>query len=73
MTFLEHLTLLRRMDSLIRRKATGNYLQLSQKLGISKASIYRYLDDLRSLGAPIVYCRSRQSFYYSEPFELKIQ
>ncbi|MEZ5043646.1 MAG: HTH domain-containing protein [Saprospiraceae bacterium] len=72
MSFLEHLNLLRRIDALIRRKATGNYIQLSKKLGVSQASIYRYLDDLRSLGAPVVYCRLRQSFYYSEPYELKI-
>jgi len=71
MTFREHLALLKRLDYLIKIKGTGNYLDLSRKLEVSKASIYRYLGDLRDMGALIEYCRHRKSFYYKEPFSIK--
>ena len=64
MSFIDHLDLLRRMDQLIRRKATGSPRAFAQRLDLSKASLYRHLDLLAELGASVVYCRLRQTFYY---------
>ena len=64
MSFLAHLDLLTRMDQLIRRKSTGTPQAFAQRLGISTASLYRHLDHLAALGASVVYCRLRQTFYY---------
>lgn len=68
MTFLEHLELLRRMDSLIQHKATGRYDTFARRIGISVASLFRRLDELKMLGAEIDYCHRRQSYYYSNAF-----
>ena len=72
MTFLAQLSLIFRLDSLIRRKATGSASQLAKRLDTSRSTVYRYLDILKALGAPIAYCTSRKSFYYMYTFELDL-
>jgi predicted DNA-binding transcriptional regulator YafY len=56
---------LEQLDSLIRRKGTGTPAALSKRLGVSKRTIFGYIDLLRSLGAPISYSKSRESYYYN--------
>ncbi|MCB0530192.1 MAG: hypothetical protein KDC61_06190 [Saprospiraceae bacterium] len=68
MTFIEHVELLRRMDHLIRRKATGRYDDFARRIGISVASLFRRLDELKMLGAEIQYCSRRQSYFYNNAF-----
>ena len=70
MTLLEQIELLKRMDSLIRRQATGTPVELADKLGISRTSVFRYIRDLEKLGAPIAYNRSKRRYYYTEEFVL---
>lgn len=72
MTLLEQLNTLKRLDALILRKATGNTNQLATQLGISRASVYRYLDTLRQLDAPIAYSRCYPSYYYQKEYVLKL-
>ncbi|MEZ5040980.1 MAG: HTH domain-containing protein [Saprospiraceae bacterium] len=72
MTFLAQLSLIFRIDGLIRRKSTGTASHLAQKLNTSRSSVYRYLDLLRNLGATIEYCHQRQSYFYTEAFELDL-
>ena len=64
MLLLQKLTQLERLDSLIRRRGTGNCASLAKKIGVSERTIYNLLDDLRSIGAEINYCRERPSYYY---------
>lgn len=52
------------LDHLIRTKATGTPKKLSQKMGVSERTVYEYIDVLKSLGAPISYCRIRESYFY---------
>lgn len=73
MTVFEQLSLLKRLDLLIRRKATGTPMQLARRLGVSRASVFRYLNELKSVGAPIQYCKVRQSYFYEYHFELEWQ
>lgn len=70
MTFTERLRCIKRIDHLAQMKATGNVKQLTQTLGVSRTSLFRYIDDLKELGAPIVYCRDRETYLYEENFEL---
>jgi biotin operon repressor len=71
MKFMEQMQLLDRLDKLIRRKATGNAQQLAERLNVSRRTVYNLLDALRGLGAPIDYCRHRESYYYT--CEVKFQ
>jgi len=70
MTLEKRVKTLQRLDELIRRKATGTSADLARRLGISTATLYRQLAELRELGAPIAYNRFRQVYYYEEDFDL---
>lgn len=67
----EIITVMVRLDNLIRMKATGSPDQLAARLNVSRTTIHRYLNELRNFGAPIKYCRYRNSYYYEEEFQLK--
>ncbi|GAO41958.1 HTH domain-containing protein [Flavihumibacter petaseus] len=53
-----------RLDNLIRTKSTGTPQDLANKLNISRSTLYEYIGLLKSMGAPISFCRRRNSFYY---------
>lgn len=73
MTATQKFSLLMRLDDLIKRKATGPPARLTEKLGVSRASIFRYINELKEMDAPIQYCKERQSYFYEiENFVLKI-
>lgn len=55
---------LKRIDDLIRTKATGNPDQLARRLGISRRCLFDYLQLMKDNGAPIKYCPSRCSYFY---------
>lgn len=63
---------LKTIDRLTRIKGTGTPKQLSQKLGISERTLFRLIDIMRSLGAPIAYSKMRSSYYYKEEGRLDI-
>jgi DNA-binding IclR family transcriptional regulator len=55
----------RKVDDLIRRKATGTPAQLAEKLDIAESTLYQFLNVMKDLGAPIYYDKIRQSYCYS--------
>jgi biotin operon repressor len=55
-----------RLDRLIRIKATGTPDQLADKLGMSRRSVFDYINLMKENGAPIKFCAYRQSYYYDE-------
>ena len=70
MTFKDHLLQVRRLHEFIRTKSTGTPETLARRLDISRATVFRRLDDLKALGAEIEFCRSRMTYYYTEPYDL---
>lgn len=62
----------KRIDYLIRAKATGTPAQLADKLDISESMVYEYLDVLRGQGAPIAYDKHRHTYYYERNGQFKI-
>jgi predicted DNA-binding transcriptional regulator YafY len=61
MNFAERVEYNKRLDGLIRRKSTGTPEELAARLKKSRASIYNHIDDLRSLGAEIAYCKKSKT------------
>lgn len=55
---------LRRMDDLIRKRATGPPDEFAKRLGIKKSTLMIYLKEAKELGAPVMYCRDSQTYYY---------
>lgn len=63
MTFEERVRLMKRLDSLIKRKFKGSSFDYAAKMNISRAAFFRLLDYLKQeLKAPI--CYSKTNGYY---------
>lgn len=63
---IKHIKLIERTDQLIRLQATGTPSELAYKLGISKTKLYRMINTMKSLNAPIEYNDRIQSFVYEK-------
>lgn len=72
MSLLKYIERLKRMDDLIRSKATGTPEEFAAKLGLGKSVLMEELSELRELGAKIAYCRERRSYYYEQNFLLVV-
>lgn len=68
-TYIERINL---MHKLITQRRTGTPEELARRLSISVSRLYTILDELKLMGAPIVYSRQRLTYYYSEPFDINI-
>lgn len=55
---------MQRIDYLIRTKSTGTPKQFAKKLCISERQLYKYMKNLKELGAPIKYCKNRNTYHY---------
>lgn len=62
---LQQIELIERIDQLIRLQATGNPNEFARNMDISKASLYRLIDTMKELGAPIEYNITTRSFVYA--------
>ena len=65
MTLIEKLKLIERVDQLIRMKSTGNPKELALKLELSESGVYRLIDLMKTLEAPIYYSSCRKSYCYN--------
>ncbi len=65
-TLPETLRLVDRIDSLIRRRATGTPDDMAEKLGISRSTWFSHLRLLTNeLSFPIEYDSEKQTYYYT--------
>ena len=72
MSLLKYVERLKRIDDLIRRKATGTPEEFASRLGVGKTILMEELRELKQLGADVHYCKVRQSYCYNSEFVLKI-
>ncbi len=59
-----NINLLLCIDEFIRQKSTGEPEKFAEKLEISVATLYRYLDVMKKYGAPVGFSRSDRTYYY---------
>lgn len=64
MSLLKYVERLRRIDDLIRRRATGSAKEFSEKMHVSESQLFLELKEMKELGAPIDYSPSTRSYYY---------
>jgi hypothetical protein len=62
---LQQIELIERIDQLIRLTATGTPNNFARRLSISESSLYRLIDTLKEMGAPIEFSVISQSYIYS--------
>ncbi|MGB5610211.1 hypothetical protein [Eudoraea sp.] len=63
---IKQIAKLERVDQLIRLKATGRPSDLAKRLEVSEATVFRIIDTMKEMNAPIYYDLARQSYLYSE-------
>jgi len=63
---IKQIALIERIDQLVRMQATGAPEDFAYRLGISKTKLYRTINIMRDLKAPVSYDISLQSFIYEE-------
>ncbi|MEZ4994213.1 MAG: HTH domain-containing protein [Saprospiraceae bacterium] len=64
---------LQRLDSLIKRKATGSPMELATRLKVSKRTVYNLIDTLKLLGAEVTYDNLRESYIYENDFTFRFE
>ncbi len=64
MSLLKYIERAKRMDDLIRRRATGGAEEFAQRLGISRSLLMEHIRDLKEMGAPIQFCETTKTYYY---------
>lgn len=72
MNLIERIETLERIHELIRGKRTGTPKYFAQKLGMSKRSLFMYIELMRHMGAPIEYCKSNERYFYTYEVDFKI-
>ncbi len=64
-TIIKQIEIMERIDQLIRLQATGSAEELAERLKISKTKLYRIINLMKRLNAPIEYNFTLQSFVYA--------
>lgn len=66
---VKQLQLIKRIDQLIQLKATGSPIELASRLEVSKSKLYRILDIMKALNAPVEFDTFSRSYYYVKEVE----
>lgn len=66
MSLLTYIERFKFIDSLIRRKATGDTNSLAEKLHLSRSATMEIIREMKEAGFPIVFCKKRKTYYYTE-------
>lgn len=72
MPLIKYLDRYRRIDNLIRQQKTGSPIEFAKKLKLSESHLYFYIRELKDLGLPIAYSRTRKTYFYKENIKLDI-
>ena len=64
MAYEDYRRRMERLQEYIRRECTGDVDELSGKLGVSRRTLFYYIEILRDTGLVIKFSRSRNTYYY---------
>ncbi len=73
MNFIKQIERIKKIHQLISDEKTGTPAFFASKMHICRSQLYNELVYLKNLGAPIKYCKKKESFYYAVPFELELR
>ncbi len=57
----------------IKTKIKGSTSEIADQVGISRSSFYKYVEEISDYGGEVSYSRTSRSFYYKEPFKIKLE
>ncbi len=70
MPLLKYIARLKRIDDLISKKSTGDSFSFARRLNLSRSMLLVYLKEMKELGFPIKFTKSKNSYYYEEEGKL---
>ncbi len=73
MSVVKKINRLKALDQLIRLKSTGTPNELACRMQLSERQIFRYISDLKELGAQIEFNSDKNSYVYTDDIELHIE
>ncbi len=73
MGIFEHIRLLESVHHHIAHKSTGTPMAFASRLNISERTLFRVLEELKDLGAEIVFHKERNSYIYQNEVSFSIR
>ena len=73
MNFIKQIDRIRKIHFLICTEKTGSPDVFAKTLHLSRRQLYNELEVIKNLDAPIKYCKKKESYYYSELFDLELK
>ena len=70
---INHLERINKINKLIKEQKTGTPETFAKSISIRERQLYNILDNFRTIGASIKYCRKRETYYYDDGFDLQIK
>lgn len=70
MKLFDYIDRMNLLHKLIKEKRTGTPTELAKRLRISKGRANQIIDELRTMGVPVVYSRNLKTYYYESEFEI---
>lgn len=70
MALLKHINRLKYVDFMVKRKATGDLNKFAAKNGLCKRAMASVLQEMKELGFPIKFDRTKNTYYYHEQGEM---
>ena len=67
MKIINKLEKIKQLDQLIRMRNTGQLNSLSQKMGMSARQVSRYIEEMKDMGATIIFNKHLQTYEYETP------
>ncbi len=64
MQFAKYNDRLAHLENLIEKGGTGTPKQLAKQLQISERMVYRYINELKDMGKPVIFCRIKKGYKY---------
>ena len=64
MAYKDYRRRIERLQEYIKRECTGDVEELSDKLGVSRRTLFYYMEILRDTGLVIKFDRYRNTYYY---------
>ncbi|AUS05098.1 HTH domain-containing protein [Pseudotamlana carrageenivorans] len=69
---LKNLERLQQLHQRISQENTGTPKELAHNMRISERTVYKLIEQLKDLTAPICYNRKRKTYFYCDDFELQV-
>ena len=72
MNFFRKLEKISQLHQLIQTEKTGSPEALAKQLNISRSTLYRIIEELKSYDAPVEYSREKETFRYTKHYEFEL-